>query len=684
MATQVQRRRGTTAQNAAFTGVEGEVTLDTQTHRLITHDGATVGGFILAGIQVSNIFSAVQTINVASGALSLPLDIQVDGLSRASINNQGYLSLLRQEADTGISGIDVFKRGTTGNALAAVSASSGIGGFNFRAWSGASFSGTVAAMRAFAAETFTATAQGTFIVLSTAQIGTTVLSENVRFQTLATGSFVSFGGTSSSFPALKRSGTQLLVRLADDSADAGFQAGATTLSGLLQFAGTTHAGIRVNNLTTAQRDAIAAPANGMLIFNSTTGQFEGYDSGWGAISGGGSSPPFADSTALVAGSVDPTKLLRFEVDGLTTATTRVLTPQDADYTIAGLETLNVFTVTQTIGAGNQIILEATGAATFSPPGGGQLNIDSTLSETISFEGAGINVGGGESFLIGGNLTFDTSGGGSIISIDSDGPTTVWSISGTGAAGFVTGQFTGLTTMLGNGIGATPTDRLQLSNTTAAAAGAQQYSPALRFTGQGWKTNATAGSQAVDWRIYNQPVQGAANPTGTLRIESSINGAAFGNAFQFNSDGSGIMNANFSWSGGGNVTMINNTLASGGGLFWSSRSVILSPADGQITLLNAALNSFSRLNFGGTTSSFPAIRRTTTSLNIRLADDSADAGLTALSITTSQATFMHITSVALSNGAGVSLGTLANAPAAGDPTKWIPINDNGTTRYIPAW
>lgn len=42
------------------------------------------------------------------------------------------------------------------------------------------------------------------------------------------------------------------------------------------------------------------------------------------------------------------------------------------------------------------------------------------------------------------------------------------------------------------------------------------------------------------------------------------------------------------------------------------------------------------------------------------------------------------SVALTNGAAAALGTLTNAPAAGDPTKWIPINDNGTTRYIPAW
>lgn len=43
-----------------------------------------------------------------------------------------------------------------------------------------------------------------------------------------------------------------------------------------------------------------------------------------------------------------------------------------------------------------------------------------------------------------------------------------------------------------------------------------------------------------------------------------------------------------------------------------------------------------------------------------------------------------TSVALTNNAAANVGTLNNAPAAGDPTKWIPINDNGTVRNIPAW
>lgn len=58
-------------------------------------------------------------------------------------------------------------------------------------------------------------------------------------------------------------------------------------------------------------------------------------------------------------------------------------------------------------------------------------------------------------------------------------------------------------------------------------------------------------------------------------------------------------------------------------------------------------------------------------------------LTAGSITHASTTLLT-TSVALTNGAAAAAGTLSNAPTAGNPTKWIPINDNGTTRYIPAW
>lgn len=41
----VQRRRGTAAEHLSFTGLLGEITVDTTNHALVVHDGSTVGGF---------------------------------------------------------------------------------------------------------------------------------------------------------------------------------------------------------------------------------------------------------------------------------------------------------------------------------------------------------------------------------------------------------------------------------------------------------------------------------------------------------------------------------------------------------------------------------------------------------------------------------------------------------------
>jgi trimeric autotransporter adhesin len=43
-----------------------------------------------------------------------------------------------------------------------------------------------------------------------------------------------------------------------------------------------------------------------------------------------------------------------------------------------------------------------------------------------------------------------------------------------------------------------------------------------------------------------------------------------------------------------------------------------------------------------------------------------------------------TSASLSNGASTNAATITNGPLVGNPTKWAPINDNGTVRYIPMW
>ena len=52
----------------------------------------------------------------------------------------------------------------------------------------------------------------------------------------------------------------------------------------------------------------------------------------------------------------------------------------------------------------------------------------------------------------------------------------------------------------------------------------------------------------------------------------------------------------------------------------------SEADGVLRLTNSGINDFGRLQFGGTTSSFPALKRSSTTLQARLADDSAFASV----------------------------------------------------------
>ena len=48
MAFAIQLRRGTTAQHSTFTGLVGEITVDTDKDTLVVHDGVKAGGYPLA------------------------------------------------------------------------------------------------------------------------------------------------------------------------------------------------------------------------------------------------------------------------------------------------------------------------------------------------------------------------------------------------------------------------------------------------------------------------------------------------------------------------------------------------------------------------------------------------------------------------------------------------------------
>jgi hypothetical protein len=56
-------------------------------------------------------------------------------------------------------------------------------------------------------------------------------------------------------------------------------------------------------------------------------------------------------------------------------------------------------------------------------------------------------------------------------------------------------------------------------------------------------------------------------------------------------------------------------------FQGNSSIVGNVSSGVIRLLNAAQNGFDRIQFGGSTTSFPALKRDSTALQARLANDS---------------------------------------------------------------
>ena len=55
----LQIRRGTAAESDIFTGLAGEITMDTTAKTILIHDGTTLGGFALARADLSNVSGAV-------------------------------------------------------------------------------------------------------------------------------------------------------------------------------------------------------------------------------------------------------------------------------------------------------------------------------------------------------------------------------------------------------------------------------------------------------------------------------------------------------------------------------------------------------------------------------------------------------------------------------------------------
>jgi hypothetical protein len=159
-------------------------------------------------------------------------------------------------------------------------------------------------------------------------------------------------------------------------------------------------------------------------------------------------------------------------------------------------------------------------------------------------------------------------------------------------------------------------------------------------------------------------------TGIYRNAADSIGFAAGGALQAYISGAGVRVDN------------NNSLG------FTSRGSIAAEADGVFRLLNNAGADFSRLQFGGTAATFPSLKRSTTEIHARLADDSANTDFLAaqLHVTAdsgggaNRITFPYgYDEAARSTGVGTILfDDVTNRNSVG----FLKIYVNGNARYLP--
>jgi hypothetical protein len=148
----------------------------------------------------------------------------------------------------------------------------------------------------------------------------------------------------------------------------------------------------------------------------------------------------------------------------------------------------------------------------------------------------------------------------------------------------------------------------------------------------------SGTNAQTFNIYNTFTSATNHERGFLRWSSNVfqigteKGSAAGSARALELQTDGVTRMHLSTGGTvgfGGPTGQSTTLVG-----WTGNCFMrpINASAGVLTLLNAALDGFNRLQFGGTTSSFPALKRDSATLQVRLADDTGFAPLSCGALT----------------------------------------------------
>jgi hypothetical protein len=161
-----------------------------------------------------------------------------------------------------------------------------------------------------------------------------------------------------------------------------------------------------------------------------------------------------------------------------------------------------------------------------------------------------------------------------------------------------------------------------------------------FTDSSNYERLTVGNNGTDFTIIPENAG-----TGTLKklvLGSAVSDTVFGNTNFFyvsastghllvgqdNTHDIGASGANRPRTGYFGTSLVTPAITSSDYIFGNGSRIRDTSGNGIILFIDNSGTTFSRLQLGGTTSSFPALKRNVTAINFRLADDSADAPITA--------------------------------------------------------
>ena len=256
MATQVQFRRGTTSQNNAFTGAQGELTIDTDVYTIRIHDGTTAGGKVVPTL------TATQTLTNKTLGSGSTWNGNAIGLGYGGTG----------AALTGVAGAIVYSSGSAfGLSLAGTSGQVlTSGGTSGPTWVNAS-----------ALSTGTATTATTATNIAGGSAGYLMYQQDTN-----TTGFIAPGTSGYVLRSTGASTAPTWVTSALTIGTTALQVGDTASSfdglNILTASGTSNWKIPVG--TTAQRPG--TPATGMIRYNSSLSSFEGYAaSAWASLGG---------------------------------------------------------------------------------------------------------------------------------------------------------------------------------------------------------------------------------------------------------------------------------------------------------------------------------------------------------------------------------------------------------------